>query len=88
MSGAVSDDELQGLHEELVSQWAKFCTEALQSSIPTKVGLADAPRLQPSEWHHRMASIRELRGLPKLDALTVRASVLFSHLHVTHLYTR
>jgi hypothetical protein len=79
LSGAVSDDELQGLHEELVSQWAKFCTEALQSSIPTKVGLADAPRLQPSEWHHRMASIRELRGLPKLDALTVRASVLFGN---------
>jgi hypothetical protein len=82
MSGAVSDDELQGLHEELLSQWVKFCAEALQSSIPVKVGLAHAPRLQPSEWRHRMASIRELRGLPKPDALTVPASALFGNIRI------
>ncbi len=80
MSGAVSEEQLQCLHEEFVSQWAKFAAEALQSPIPTKVGLTDIPQIQPSEWHHRMASVHELRGL-KPDALTVTFHVLFGDMY-------
>lgn len=72
MSGAVSAQQLQSTHQELVSQWAKFAAEALQSPIPQKIGLTDVPDAQP--WHQRMTALRNLHGasaIPQPDALTV-----------------
>lgn len=72
MSGAVSAQQLQIIHQELVLQWAKFAAEALQSPIPQKIGLTDVPDPQP--WHQRMTALRNLHGasaIPQPDALTV-----------------
>jgi hypothetical protein len=89
MSGVDSGDQLQSIHEELLSQWEKFCSEALQSPIPKTVGIADVPPVQP--WHDRLATLCELHGSsspPKPDALTVlaRAKLLLKCFYVLLLF--
>ena len=72
MSGSMSGEQLQCLGQEFAAQWGKFATEALQSHIPSKIGLSDIT--PPLSWDRRLVMLREAHGasaIPKPDALTV-----------------
>ena len=72
MSGSMSGEQLQCLGQEFAAQWGKFATEALQSPIPSKIGLSGIP--SPLSWDRRLVMLREAHGasaIPKPDALTV-----------------